>query len=104
MPQLTVAEAAATYEGSMRNVAPTGEGVCSICHTFIGENYDVCYACLRQPAQLDAILPITYSDHLGQIHTPRFGTTRTVRSKYNATRCHDLRRSFGCFSSAMRPA
>jgi predicted amidophosphoribosyltransferase len=66
---LTVAEAAATYERAMRNVLPAGDGICSRCHTFIDPAYDRCYKCDRQPDVLDAVVPITYSEHLGQMHS-----------------------------------
>jgi predicted amidophosphoribosyltransferase len=68
---LTVVEAAATYERSMRNVAPAAAGVCTTCHTFIDPHapWDTCYACGHQPSYLDVAVPITYSEHLGQMHT-----------------------------------
>jgi predicted amidophosphoribosyltransferase len=66
---LTVIEAAATYEKAMRNVLPAGPGVCCTCHTFIDEDYALCYPCNDQPEYLDAVVPITYSEHLGQMHT-----------------------------------
>lgn len=53
----------------MRNVLPSGPGVCSICHTFIDPEYTVCYPCRSQPNHLDAVVPITYSENLGQMHT-----------------------------------
>lgn len=67
--RLTVAEAAATYQRAMRNVQPAGMGVCATCHTFIDLAYDRCYKCASQPHELDAVVPITYSEHLGQMHT-----------------------------------
>jgi predicted amidophosphoribosyltransferase len=66
---LTVREAAATYERAMRNVQRVGDGICAICHTFIDPAYDRCYKCASQPDTLDAVMPITYSEHLGQMHT-----------------------------------
>lgn len=67
--RLTVEEAAGTYESAMRNVPPAKQGaICATCRTFIGGNYASCLACSRQPALLDAVVPITYSEHLGQIH------------------------------------
>ena len=69
MPQLTVDEAAATYESAMRHVPPAEQGaICAVCRTFIGGDYEVCLSCLRQPRLLDVVVPITYSEHLGQVH------------------------------------
>lgn len=54
----------------MRNVLPTGPGVCEVCHTFIDpDRYSRCYACGFGANDLDAVVPITYSEHLGQVHT-----------------------------------
>jgi predicted amidophosphoribosyltransferase len=66
---LTVDEAAGTYERAMRNVLPAGVGVCPICHTFIDPTYSTCYRCGFDPQYLDAVVPITYSEHLSQMHT-----------------------------------
>lgn len=66
---LTVAEAAATYQRAMRNVQPTGRGICATCHTFVDPAYDRCYRCAGQPDMLGAVVPITYSEHLSQMHT-----------------------------------
>jgi predicted amidophosphoribosyltransferase len=67
----------------MRNVQPAGPGICATCHTFVNTDYDRCWSCSQQPAQLDAVVPITYSEHLGQIHTVlrgyKDGTTQNRR-------------------------
>lgn len=69
MAQLTVHEAAATYASAMRNVLPDGDTViCSICRTFIDPIYDRCFKCNGQPNMLDVVVPISYSEHLGQLH------------------------------------
>ncbi len=52
----------------MRNIAPTGPGICRVCWGFIDPDYDTCYRCDHQPDSLDVMIPITYSEHLGQIH------------------------------------
>lgn len=65
---LTVEEASAAYQAAMRNVLPAGSGICSICHTFIDPTYTKCYKCL-QANFTDVVVPITYSEHLGQMHT-----------------------------------
>lgn len=67
--RLTVTEASAAYERSMRNIAAPGAGICAVCWTFIAPTYTTCLACSRQPDRLDAVVPITYSEHLGQMHT-----------------------------------
>jgi len=77
--QLTVAEAAATYQHAMRNVLPAGPGVCAICKTFIRQGFRACIPCERQPEVLDAVVPITYSEHFGQIHDALRGYKDGVR-------------------------
>jgi hypothetical protein len=66
---LTVEEASTTYERAMRNPAPAGVGVCGRCHTFVGAGFDLCYRCKTHPSLLAAVVPITYSENLGQMHT-----------------------------------
>lgn len=54
----------------MRNMAPAGPGVCQTCWTFIGPDYPRCYRCnVENPGYLDLVVPITYSEHLSQMHT-----------------------------------
>ena len=69
MCALTVEEASETYLSGMRNVCPVGVGICSTCKTFIDPDFDRCFACSRQPDWFDAVVPISYSEHLGQLHT-----------------------------------
>ena len=69
MCALTVEEASESYANTMRNVPPVGEGICARCHTFIGPIYPTCYKCGHSPDFLDLVVPITYSEHLGQMHT-----------------------------------
>ncbi len=66
---LSVHEAANTYVSAMRNMAPAGPGVCTTCHTFVDLPWSQCYACGHSWASADVVVPITYSEHLGQIHT-----------------------------------
>jgi hypothetical protein len=66
--RLTVEEASGAYAGAMRNVRPAGVGICATCKTFIDPQYSECLSCGRQPAWLDAVVPITYSEALGQMH------------------------------------
>jgi predicted amidophosphoribosyltransferase len=63
-----VEEASQTYERAMRNIAPARPGTCRVCCGFVDPDYDTCYKCAHQPNRLDAMVPITYSEHLGQIH------------------------------------
>jgi predicted amidophosphoribosyltransferase len=67
---LTVEEASVAYIRAMRN-PPRGEaeGICRTCRTFISAAWDDCYSCGHQPNHLDVMVPITYSEHLGQMHT-----------------------------------
>ncbi|MGH2850839.1 MAG: hypothetical protein ACRDLP_09505 [Solirubrobacteraceae bacterium] len=69
MPQLTVEEASETYIAAMRNVLPAGPGVCSVCSTFIDPGYARCIPCSGAGDELASVVAITYSEHLGQIHT-----------------------------------
>jgi predicted amidophosphoribosyltransferase len=69
LTELTVDEAAATYASAMRNVVPAeGCSTCAVCRTFLDPAYRVCRPCSRQPSQLDVVVPISYSEHLGQLH------------------------------------
>lgn len=79
-----VEEASRTYERAMRNVAAAGPGVCEVCRTFIDPNkYSRCHPCAFQPDNLAAVVPITYSEGLGQMHTAlrnyKDGQSRTIR-------------------------
>jgi predicted amidophosphoribosyltransferase len=71
--KLNVEEAAGAYIRSMRNVLPPGEGVCATCGTFISGDFTRCYPCGHQAANLDAVVPITYSEHGGQMHKALWG-------------------------------
>ena len=68
-PVLTVEEASQTYESAMRNVLPGGPTVCPTCGTWKPTPYPLCFACNKQPSHLAAVVPITYSEHLRQMHT-----------------------------------
>src|SRR4051794_17882160 len=63
-----VDEASQSYQRAMRNIAPAGAGICRVCWGFINPEYDTCFKCAHQPGSLDVVVPITYSEHLGQIH------------------------------------
>lgn len=65
-----VDEASEAYERAMRNIAPAGPNICPVCRTFIDPSKGQrCYPCAFQPDNLNAVVPITYSEKLGQIHT-----------------------------------
>jgi predicted amidophosphoribosyltransferase len=78
-----VDEASEAYQRAMRNIAPVGPGICPVCRTFIDPEHERCYPCAFQPDNLDAVVPITYSENLGQVHTAlrnyKDGKSPTVR-------------------------
>lgn len=80
---LHVDEASRAYERAMRNIAAPGSGICRICWSFMDPEYETCYRCSSQPNSLDAMVPITYSEHLGQMHLAlrnyKDGGTRNIR-------------------------
>src|SRR4051812_15094080 len=58
----------------MRNVLqPEDDGACRTCGTFISEDFAECYPCGHQQDHLDVVVPITYSEHLGQMHKALWG-------------------------------
>ena len=65
---LGVDEASQAYERAMRNIVAAGPGVCRVCWRFMDPDFETCYRCAHQPDCLDAMVPITYSEHLGQMH------------------------------------
>ena len=62
----TVRELSAPYENFMLGPRP-GPDVCSECFN-LTDGYERCYACVRGPAVLDAIVPISYSVAHEQLH------------------------------------
>jgi hypothetical protein len=65
----TVAELSGPYANFMLNPLPPGApGVCSVCLTFT-DGPSTCYPCGWEPRFADAVLPISYSVHFGQLHT-----------------------------------
>ncbi len=65
----TVAELSGPYANFMLSPRPPATaGVCSVCMTFT-EGQDTCYPCGWEPRFADAVLPISYSVHFGQLHT-----------------------------------
>ncbi|HET9675919.1 MAG TPA: hypothetical protein VFP21_00265 [Solirubrobacterales bacterium] len=65
---VSVEEASAAYQQAMRPIAPPGPGICRVCRGFTNPDFDTCYPCGHQPDNLEVVVPITYSEHLGQIH------------------------------------
>lgn len=64
----TVAELSDPYANFMVNPASVTEAdVCSRCTTFT-DGYPTCYPCGFSPDWADAIVPISYSIHYGQLH------------------------------------
>jgi hypothetical protein len=73
----TVRELSDPYTHLMLNPVPPGsEDTCSVCTTFT-EGYATCYACGHSPRHTDAVLPISYSVHYGQLHTNLAGYKRS---------------------------
>lgn len=70
MPNLSVREASESYQQAMRNPLPGGSGVCDRCRTFTKPSFARCIHCRSgEPDHIAAVVPITYSEHLGQMHT-----------------------------------
>lgn len=51
--------------------------------TFIDPRYSSCYRCSRELEHLDVVVPITYSEHLGQMHTALRNYKDGVREAQN---------------------
>ena len=65
----TVQELSDPYAHFMLNpLAPQTADVCEVCTTFT-EGYPTCYPCGHNAVFADAVLPISYSVHFGQLHT-----------------------------------
>jgi hypothetical protein len=86
--QLTVDEAAATYQSAMRNVPAPLAGIWATCRTFIEPGYSQCYQCATGPGELDTVVPITYSEALGQVH----GALRGYKDGWPAERNYAMPR------------
>jgi hypothetical protein len=65
----TVQELSDPYALFMRNpLAAAVPDVCEICHTFTS-GYGTCYRCGFDPRFTDVVVPISYSENFGQLHT-----------------------------------
>jgi predicted amidophosphoribosyltransferase len=72
----TVGELSAPYANFMLNPAsPEADGVCEVCLTFTS-GFSRCYRCAVDPQFVDAVLPISYSVHFGQLHNALHGYKR----------------------------
>jgi predicted amidophosphoribosyltransferase len=65
---LGVDEASQAYERAMRNIMAAGPGICRVCWGFNDPDYETCFKCGHRPDCLGVMDPITYSEHLGQMH------------------------------------
>jgi predicted amidophosphoribosyltransferase len=62
----------------MRNpLRPEGPDVCEVCLTFT-DGFRTCYRCGHDRRFLDAVLPVSYSVHFGQLHTALYGYKRRI--------------------------
>ena len=57
-------------------LAPATPDVCSVCLTFTS-GFTTCYRCGHDPRFADAVLPVSYSPHFGQLHTELAAYKRT---------------------------
>jgi hypothetical protein len=65
----TVQELSDPYALFMCNPLAAGTpGVCGVCHTFTS-GYATCYRCGHDPRFADVVVPISYSENFGQLHT-----------------------------------
>ncbi len=65
----TVAELTGPYGAFLLNPPSAATpNVCRVCLTFT-DGYSTCYRCGFQPEFADAVLPVSYSVHFGQLHT-----------------------------------
>lgn len=66
----SVVELSDPYANFMRTPPGPGEaGACSVCLTLTDGRFPACYPCGHQPLATDAVLPISFSVHMGQLHT-----------------------------------
>lgn len=64
-----VEELSDRYANFMVNPLPAGDGVCATCRTPCDPSYSECFNCGRGDQWLDAVIPVSYSVNLGQLHT-----------------------------------
>ena len=66
----TVVELSDPYANFLRTPpAPDDPDTCSVCLTFTEDGFSRCYRCNHQPRAAEAMLAISFSVHMGQLHT-----------------------------------
>lgn len=81
----TVAELSDPYANFMRTPG-RGSGFCSTCTTFVDAAYQRCHQCEFQSRWLAAVLPISYAERGGQLHTNLAGYKRWAPATAERTR------------------
>lgn len=65
----TVVELSDPYANFLRTPpAPDDPDTCSVCLTFTEDGFSRCYRCNHQPRAAEAMLAISFSVHMGQLH------------------------------------
>jgi predicted amidophosphoribosyltransferase len=64
---VSIVELSDTLATAMRNIAPSGPGVCSTCWTFHDPAYENCSGCGFHAGYLDTVVPISYAPRGGQL-------------------------------------
>ena len=73
----TVVELSDPYANFLRHpLEPGTPGVCAVCLTLIEDQYSTCCPCSSQARGTDAVLPISFSVHMGQLHDALRGYER----------------------------
>lgn len=103
----TVRELSDPYANFMLNpVSPAADDTCPVCLTFT-QGYPTCYPCGHNPRFADAVLPASYSIHLGQLHTALDKYKRgrgAVAAKFQLQLSAVLWRFLSCHESCLAQA
>lgn len=81
----TVGELSDPYANFMRTPG-SGAGCCTTCTTFVDPAYPRCYQCNSNQRWLAAVLPISYAERGGQLHTNLAGYKRWAPATAERTR------------------
>lgn len=81
----TVGELSDPYANFMRT-PHRGSGFCATCMTFVEPAYERCYQCTTHQRWLAAVLPISYAERGGQLHTNLAGYKRWAPATAERTR------------------
>jgi predicted amidophosphoribosyltransferase len=107
VPVATVGQLSDRYAPFMRNPLPPGPDVCSVCRTFT-KGYTTCYSCGFGARFADLVVPISYSEHFGQLHTSLASykrapdaAARPVRIQLAAVLWRFLAEHEGCLAKAV---